>query len=75
MHQNLADNAIDQLEAEFIRKCILKHGITATIAPREHLFVLEDSRYKLKEGSEASLLQIVNSVIEKSDSRLAKQYK
>ena len=79
MHQTLADNVIDQLEAELITKCILEHGITATIAPGKHLFVLEDSRYKLEDRPEANLqanLQhIVNSVIEKSETELARQYK
>ena len=79
MHQTLADNAIDQLEADFITKCILQHGITATIAPGKRGFVLEDSRYTLEDRPEANLqanLQhIVNSVIEKSESELARQYR
>ena len=79
MHQTLADNAIDQLEAELITKCILEHGITATIAPGKRLFVLEDSRYGLEDRPEASLqanLQhIVNIVIKESPSKLARQYK
>ena len=75
MHQTLADNVIDDLEAKLITKCILQHGITATIAPRQRLFVLEDSRYQLKDSSEASLQQIVNRVIEESGTELARQYK
>ena len=75
MHQTLADNVIDDLEAKLITKCILQHGITATIAPRQRLFVLEDSRYQLKDSSEASLQQIVNRVIEESETELARQYK
>ena len=75
MHQTLADNVIDDLEAKLITKCILQHGITATIAPRQRLFVLEDSRYQLKDSSEASLQQIVNRVIEASETELARQYK
>ncbi|MEM7383016.1 MAG: hypothetical protein AAF400_01700, partial [Bacteroidota bacterium] len=75
MHQTLADHIIDQLEAELITKCILEHEITATIAPGQHLFVLEDSRYQFKEGSEENLQKIVNSVIKKSKGELARQYR
>ena len=75
MHQALADKAIDELEAELITKCILQHGITATIAPGKRRFVLEETRYTLAEHSEAHLQHIVNRVIEKSESQLAQQYK
>ena len=75
MHQTLADMAIDQRKAEFITNCILEHGITATIAPGKRLFVLEETRYQFKDSSEAHLQQIVNSVIEKSESELARQYR
>ena len=74
MHQALADQAI-QLEADFIIKCILQHGITATIAPGKRLFVLEETRYTLEERSEAHLQHIVNSVIEASESEFARQYR
>ena len=75
MHHAFAEMAIDQRKAELITKCILQHGITATIAPGKRLFVLEETRYRLAEGSEIHLQHIVNIVIEKSESELARQYR
>lgn len=74
-HKTLSDGKINEVEAEFIIKCIIEKDLTSVIIPKDNKIIFEGTSYSIFRESTIKLEAIIEEVLRQSAGSLAKQYR